>query len=489
MLDPQTAKHGDVGGVAHKPSMESGNGTRTAYNDFVRKLFAILESREYINIISWTKEGDSFVVVDTNEFTTNILPKHFKHSNFSSFVRQLNKYDFHKVKRTPEERRQSEYGEYSWEFRHPQFRRNDEAALDKIKRKTVTQKKVSINDDVLSVSGRPNTMGGTLAGASDLGSSSNMLLANAVDFTSFNKLRDRVNSLEINNHQLQNDNTQLKGEVRAVKDKYTAILDTFVAMKSLNEQFLKNFSVLSTTLAQQGIKIPHGFPGIDMYSPQLSKVPSPISSQGFSHERPIDPMPAPSHPMPQNSTAKEVPLTPTIFKPGFNVLLVEDNSVCIELCSKFLRKYGCSVVVVTDGLSAIETIEKFRFDLVLMDIVMPNLDGATATSIIRSFDNQTPIIAMTGNIEDQDLVTYLQHGMTDILAKPFTTEDLHSMLVRYLKNRVPLTEQSSATCEQALSPQNMNQILVPKKEQSNRLDTQTLIEDGPLLKKTRVSDR
>ncbi|GAV28436.1 hypothetical protein PMKS-001907 [Pichia membranifaciens] len=120
---------------------------------------------------------------------------------------------------------------------------------------------------------------------------------------------------------------------------------------------------------------------------------------------------------------------------ALHVLLVEDDDVCIQLCRKFLMKYGCTVVVVTDGLSAISAVEQVKFDLVLMDIVMPNLDGASATSVIRSFDKDTPIIAMTGNYQRNDLVTYLNHGMTDILAKPFTKDDLYMILEKHKMDR------------------------------------------------------
>ncbi len=57
----------------------------------------MLEDTSFSNVVSWGPQGDCFVVKDMNEFTKSILPRMFKHSNFASFVRQLNKYDFHKV--------------------------------------------------------------------------------------------------------------------------------------------------------------------------------------------------------------------------------------------------------------------------------------------------------------------------------------------------------------------------------------------------------
>jgi hypothetical protein len=60
-----------------------------------------------VDVVSWGPKGDCFVVKDMNEFTKSILPRIFKHSNFASFVRQLNKYDFHKVKNSDD----SQFGE------------------------------------------------------------------------------------------------------------------------------------------------------------------------------------------------------------------------------------------------------------------------------------------------------------------------------------------------------------------------------------------
>jgi CheY-like chemotaxis protein len=69
-----------------------------------------------------------------------------------------------------------------------------------------------------------------------------------------------------------------------------------------------------------------------------------------------------------------------------------------------------------------------KYDLVLMDIVMPKLDGVSATSLIRKFDQGTPIISMTSNSKPNEIMTYYSSGMNDILPKPFTKEGLLDML-------------------------------------------------------------
>ena len=71
------------------------------------------------------------------------------------------------------------------------------------------------------------------------------------------------------------------------------------------------------------------------------------------------------------------------------------------------------------------------YDLILMDIIMPVLDGVSACHLIRQFDN-TPIIAMTSNIRSDDISMYFQHGMNDVLPKPFTKEGLMAMLDKHL---------------------------------------------------------
>ncbi|KAF9224111.1 winged helix DNA-binding domain-containing protein, partial [Gyrodon lividus] len=88
------------------------------------------------HFIAWTELGTSFVVSNVGEFSRSILGSHFKHNNFSSFVRQLNMYGFHKINRTPRAQRTSNTSQ-TWEFSHPKFLRARPDLLDAIKRKAL----------------------------------------------------------------------------------------------------------------------------------------------------------------------------------------------------------------------------------------------------------------------------------------------------------------------------------------------------------------
>ncbi|KAG2030082.1 HSF-type DNA-binding-domain-containing protein, partial [Suillus americanus] len=119
------------------PPLKEQEDTMPAISDFVKKLYKMLEDHTFSHVVSWGPQGDCFVVKDTNEFTKSILPRMFKHSNFASFVRQLNKYEFHKVKTSDD----AQFGEHSWTFRHPDFHADRRDALENIKRKVPAARK------------------------------------------------------------------------------------------------------------------------------------------------------------------------------------------------------------------------------------------------------------------------------------------------------------------------------------------------------------
>ncbi|KAG2214478.1 hypothetical protein INT45_010946 [Circinella minor] len=105
-------------------------------NTFVHKLYNMVVDSQYQHLIAWNYTGSSFIVCNIMEFSRDVLPKHFKHNNFSSFVRQLNMYGFHKVNKSPRGHRTLAENQI-WEFSHPKFLRNRADLLDDIKRKAM----------------------------------------------------------------------------------------------------------------------------------------------------------------------------------------------------------------------------------------------------------------------------------------------------------------------------------------------------------------
>ncbi|MBF0328626.1 MAG: response regulator [Nitrospirae bacterium] len=115
------------------------------------------------------------------------------------------------------------------------------------------------------------------------------------------------------------------------------------------------------------------------------------------------------------------------------ILIAEDNDFNQMLAVRLLEKLGHTVTVAENGLKAIEQLEKELFDLVLMDIQMPEMDGLTATRIIRNtaskvLDHKVPIVAMTANAMREDREQCLAAGMNDYISKPISMQELAHIL-------------------------------------------------------------
>ena len=117
---------------------------------------------------------------------------------------------------------------------------------------------------------------------------------------------------------------------------------------------------------------------------------------------------------------------------SLRVLVVEDNPVNQLLAVRLVEKQGHSVVAVSSGRRAVETLESGHFDLVLMDVQMPEMDGIEATNVIRQKEQQRgahiPIIAMTAHAMQGDRERCLQAGMDAYVAKPINTKDLFAAI-------------------------------------------------------------
>jgi two-component system, sensor histidine kinase and response regulator len=118
------------------------------------------------------------------------------------------------------------------------------------------------------------------------------------------------------------------------------------------------------------------------------------------------------------------------------ILLVEDNAVNQVLAARLLEKRGHSVIVAGNGKEALAVLEKQSFDLVFMDVQMPEMDGLEATAAIREKEkisgNHLAVIAMTAHAMVGDRERCLAAGMDDYLTKPIRPEELTGLLARYL---------------------------------------------------------
>ncbi len=119
---------------------------------------------------------------------------------------------------------------------------------------------------------------------------------------------------------------------------------------------------------------------------------------------------------------------------GKRVLLAEDNAINREVAVAFLRSVGLTVDTAENGHVAVSLVRAISYDLVLMDIQMPEMDGMEATRIIRFMAGKEdlPILAMTANVFEEDRQAYLKAGMNDFVAKPIDLENLFSRLVKWL---------------------------------------------------------
>lgn len=444
----------------------------------------MLEDPSYSSVVRWGDDGDSFVVLENEKFTKHILPKHFKHSNFASFVRQLNKYDFHKVRQNNEDGQQSQYGPNAWEFKHPEFKANSKDTLDNIRRKAPAPRKQGQAADVDVSIQQVDLM-------------NQQMVAQA----------QQISMLEASNHELRVNHQTMVQELlrlhRTVLGHEKVMQDVMKYLNSMDAQQRRNSKVLfpnatdatTTTLTptSQNVAVPDdeipasplqhaqqllqeynvdaqlAFPGFEQTFQAANGMRGPGSthssgSMGYSKlsdgqleqivyptggNNGIDPMysehlPNIPYPLPakqEDANELRTKYAETRKKSNYSdpdwtrsprILLVEDDPTCRQIGAKFLYSFACTVDTALDGLEAVNKIQEgSKYDMVLMDIIMPNLDGVSACHIIRQFD-RTPIVAMTSNIRSDDIQMYFQHGMDDVLPKPFTRKSLMDMLDKHL---------------------------------------------------------
>ena len=142
---------------------------------------------------------------------------------------------------------------------------------------------------------------------------------------------------------------------------------------------------------------------------------------------------------------------------GARILLVEDNQLNQEVATELLRDAGFSVDLAENGAVAVRMVKEHAYDIVLMDMQMPVMDGVSATQEIRKLPQFAglPIIAMTANAKEDDRRRCLQAGMNDHVAKPVEPDDLWKALMKWVKPAVGEPES-----ETSLSATGVNRLLL-----------------------------
>jgi CheY-like chemotaxis protein len=132
-----------------------------------------------------------------------------------------------------------------------------------------------------------------------------------------------------------------------------------------------------------------------------------------------------------------VPLPKTIVKnnDAFRnklILLAEDNLFNANIARRFIKGWGAEVDLVVDGRQALEFAFRRRYDLILMDVQMPLLDGFACTKKIRKHLPEIPIIAVTASPKNEIIGEIMSCGMNDFVSKPFKPNELRSKMLEYL---------------------------------------------------------
>jgi CheY-like chemotaxis protein/HPt (histidine-containing phosphotransfer) domain-containing protein len=127
------------------------------------------------------------------------------------------------------------------------------------------------------------------------------------------------------------------------------------------------------------------------------------------------------------------------------VLVAEDNPVNQKLATRLLDKIGLSAQTAVNGLEVLKALKQGRYDLILMDVQMPEMDGVEATKRIREREEKTgehvPIVALTAHSMVGDRERFLEAGMDDYLSKPLSANELYQMVRKYAPRRaVPSRE-------------------------------------------------
>ncbi|MDR3000190.1 MAG: response regulator [Fibromonadaceae bacterium] len=250
------------------------------------------------------------------------------------------------------------------------------------------------------------------------------LLSNAVKFTSSGKVKfsSAIKSTDANN-------TTVYFEIRD-----TGIGMTHEQIKKIFDPFVQADSSTTRDYGGTGLGLTIAKNIVELMGGEL-KVESALGAGStFSFEVTFDTVEA------ANDTTEQKKLD-MIEKPYFEglVLICDDNSLNQQVICAHLARVGLQTVAADNGKIGVDIVRKRKenneapFDLIFMDMFMPVMDGMEAAAKIMAMETGTPIVAMTANVMLSELEKYKRHGMPDCLGKPFVSQELWHILLKYLE--------------------------------------------------------
>lgn len=264
-------------------------------------------------------------------------------------------------------------------------------------------------------------------------------IGNAVKFTS-------TGSVELRIFLNASDDTAKSRIVFAVRDTGIGIPES--VLPKLFNRYTQAHASTATTHGGTGLGLAISRELATLMNGSIDVVSAPGIGTTFSLILPLDPVETIANPMPTSSPLSvngaplkdQTPQTPTTTAPDatkkkLRVLLAEDQPVNQKLMRAVMEQLEHDLTIANNGVEAVKAMRQSTFDLILMDIQMPELDGILTTKVIRSADaswSRIPIIALTAHAMESHRKTYMSAGMDGFVSKPFRMDVLVGEIARVL---------------------------------------------------------
>jgi len=119
---------------------------------------------------------------------------------------------------------------------------------------------------------------------------------------------------------------------------------------------------------------------------------------------------------------------------SLNILIVDDDPIIRQLFMQSLEEFGHKITTSANGVEALEFVTRRRFDLIFLDLLMPDIDGAEIFGRIRQIDKQIPVVIITGYPDSEVMKRATVHGPFIVMGKPFTADDILDALSSFIRS-------------------------------------------------------